>query len=137
MKKLFLIIAILSLTACSGTYQLTRYDQICNRYEGSPNCQPYNEKEYQESLAICQMIAKNYAINNANYKDNTVLDVFTGAGIGALIGWAADDISPGPGAALGAGIGILAGFLQYVDNEKKAYKAMLIHCMKERGYNVW
>ncbi|HOG08288.1 MAG: cell envelope biogenesis protein OmpA [Syntrophales bacterium] len=129
MKKILLMISILSLAGCATGPVL--YPNSYLREVG--------EAKAHEDIAECETLADQYVQSDAGIQ--AAKDMAISAGGGAIIGGAAGAVvghlgrGVGVGAATGAAAALVRGVIR-ASEPSPLFKSFMDRCLQERGYEV-
>ena len=116
MKRIFVLLATLAVSACTTT------DEIIVDQKG------INTSAYQKDLSECKSYATSVKTGEKAAK---------GAGSGAVVGGLIGAITGGAsGAATGAGVGAVGGGARGIDEGNRSEVDVVKNCLRGRGYRV-
>ncbi|KAJ56100.1 hypothetical protein ACMU_10100 [Actibacterium mucosum KCTC 23349] len=113
--------ATLAVSACSGTG--ASYEPALSSKAGPG---------YQQDLAECRALAKSQSVWNGETRTAAAV----GAGVGALAGFADDDVSNEEGLVSGLIVGAATGAAAGALETRHLRKDILIGCLRDRGHPV-
>ena len=129
MKKILLVISILSLAGCATGPVLYP----------NPHLRAVGEAQAQKDIAECKALADDYVKSDAGIA--AAKDTAVGAAGGAVIGGAAGAVTRnlGRGIGVGAAVGGASGLVQGIikgSEPSPLYKNFVNKCLQDKGYDV-